>query len=147
MKKLSELKKTIGTLLIVIIGCFVVGGPLVYAQSSSSSVSNPAPFIGACTGPKAIAANTTVCKDVQKQSSSKSNLIINLIKDVINIVSVAVGIAAVIIIVISGLRMALSGGDSKAVTEAKNGILGAVIGIVVVVLAQSFVIFVLDRIN
>jgi len=144
MKKLSKLKKTIGTLLFVVIGCFIVGSPLVYAQSSS-----PVPFIGACTGPKAIAiaSSTSVCKDVQKQSASKSNLIINLIKDVIDIVSVAVGIAAVIIIVISGLRMALSGGDSKAVAEAKNGILGAVIGIVVVVLAQTFVIFVLDKIN
>ena len=64
---------------------------------------------------------------------------------VINILTVVVGIVAVIMIIINGLRFVTSGGDSNKVSSAKNGILWAVIGIAVVALAQFIVKFVLNR--
>ena len=69
----------------------------------------------------------------------------NVIKEVINILSVAVSIAAVIMIMIGGFRYVTSGGKQESVTGAKNTILYAVIGLVIVALAQVIVRFVLTR--
>jgi uncharacterized membrane protein len=69
----------------------------------------------------------------------------NLVKNVINILSLVVGIAAVVMIIIGGLRYVTSNGDSGQVGNAKNTILYAVVGLVVVALAQVIVRFVVDR--
>lgn len=66
---------------------------------------------------------------------------------VINIFSLVVGVAAVIMIIIGGLRYIISGGDSGNVTSAKNTILYAIIGLVVVALAQIIVKYVLTKVN
>lgn len=68
-----------------------------------------------------------------------------IIELVINIFSLVVGIVAVIMIIVGGLKYITSGGDSGNVTGAKNTILYAVIGLVVVALAQFIVRFVLNR--
>lgn len=65
---------------------------------------------------------------------------------IINIFSVIVGFAAVVMVIIGGLRYITSNGDSNSVNGAKNTILYAIIGLVVVALAQVIVQFVLNRI-
>lgn len=69
----------------------------------------------------------------------------NIIKTIINIVSIVVGVVAVIMIVFGGLKYITSGGESSNVSSAKNTIIYAIIGLVVVALAQFIVRFVLDR--
>lgn len=54
-----------------------------------------------------------------------------------------IGAVAVIMLIIGGIRYVVSGGDSSAVTGAKNTILYAVIGIVVALLAYALVHFVI----
>jgi uncharacterized membrane protein YidH (DUF202 family) len=61
----------------------------------------------------------------------------------INIFSIVVGIIAVIMIIIGGVKYITSGGDAGNVTGAKNTILYAIIGLVVVALSQIIVQFVL----
>ena len=68
------------------------------------------------------------------------------IKRVVNILLFVVGAVAVIMIVIGGLRYVLSGGDSQSVTNARNSILYAVVGLVIALLAYAIVNFVLDNI-
>ena len=68
-----------------------------------------------------------------------------LVTDIVNIFSVIVGIVAVIMIIIGGFKYITSGGDSGNVTGAKNTILYAIIGLVVVALAQFIVKFVLSK--
>lgn len=68
-----------------------------------------------------------------------------IIKLVINIFSLLVGVVAVIMIMVGGLKYVTSGGDSGNVTGAKNTILYAIIGLVVVALAQIVVKFVLTK--
>ena len=70
-----------------------------------------------------------------------------LIKLIINIFSLIVGVVAVIMIIIGGLKYITSGGDSGNITGAKNTILYAVIGLVIVALAQFIVRFVLTRVG
>jgi len=69
----------------------------------------------------------------------------NLIRKIINIFSVVVGIIAVIMIIYAGFRYITSGGASDKVTNAKNTILYALIGLIIVALAQLIVKFVLSN--
>lgn len=69
----------------------------------------------------------------------------NIIKTVITILSWVVGIAAIIMIIYSGFRYVTSRGDANAVSAAKNTLIYALVGIVIVVLAQAIVAFVIDR--
>lgn len=68
-----------------------------------------------------------------------------LIAKIINIVSIIVAIVAVIMIIVGGFKYIASGGDSSKVTGAKNTILYAVIGLVIVAIAQFIVKFVLGQ--
>jgi len=69
----------------------------------------------------------------------------DIIATVINIFSVVVGVVAVIMIIIGGLKYVTSSGDSSNVTSAKNTILYAIVGLIIVALAQIIVKFVLNR--
>jgi len=69
----------------------------------------------------------------------------DLITDVINIISVIVGIVAVIMIIWGGFKYITSGGDSGNISAAKNTILFAIVGLIIVALAQIIVRFVLSR--
>ncbi len=66
-----------------------------------------------------------------------------LIVTAINILSIVVGIVAVIMIIVGGFKYITSNGDSGAVSSAKNTILYAIVGLVIVALAQIIVRFVL----
>lgn len=67
------------------------------------------------------------------------------IKLAINMFSLIVGFVAVIMIIIGGLKYVTSQGDSSNTASAKNTILYAIIGLVVVALAQVIVKFVLKK--
>ncbi|HSX43801.1 MAG TPA: pilin [Candidatus Saccharimonadales bacterium] len=66
-------------------------------------------------------------------------------KTALNLLSIVVGIAAVMMIIISGLRYVTSSGDSNNITGAKNALLYAIVGLVVTALAQLIVHFVLHK--
>lgn len=68
-----------------------------------------------------------------------------ILSNIINIFSWIVGIVSVIMIIYGGFRYIISGGDSNGVTAAKNTILYAIIGLVIVALAQVIVQFVLTK--
>lgn len=64
-----------------------------------------------------------------------------------NIALYAVGAISVIMLIWGGLRYITSGGDSKKITDAKNTILYAIIGLVIAVLAFAIINFVLNAIG
>ena len=76
-----------------------------------------------------------------------SNRLNDIVKLIINLFSLIVGVVAVIMIIIGGLKYITSGGDSGNVTGAKNTILYAVIGLVIVALSQFIVRFVLQKVT
>jgi len=67
-----------------------------------------------------------------------------IFRTITNVLLFLIGAVSVIMLIIGGIRYTISGGDSTAVTSAKNTILYAVIGIVVALLAYAIVNFVLD---
>jgi cytochrome bd-type quinol oxidase subunit 2 len=87
-------------------------------------------------------AGTGTCVADGSAAATRVNKIIKLVIDVFSLV---VGVVSVIMIIIGGLKYITSGGDSGNITSAKNTILYALIGLVVVALAQVVVKFVLGR--
>ena len=63
-------------------------------------------------------------------------------RQVTNTILYIVGIVAVIMLIIGGIRYITSGGDAKKVTDAKNTVLYAIIGLVICLLAFAIVNFV-----
>jgi hypothetical protein len=67
------------------------------------------------------------------------------VKTAVNILSYVAGVASIIMIVIGGIKYAASGGDSNAISSAKNTLLYAVVGLVIALLAQALVRFVFGK--
>jgi hypothetical protein len=90
---------------------------------------------------------TTSCNSggiTDQQAQQKIN---EIIRNVINLFSLVVGVVSVIMIIFGGLRYIISGGDSSNVGSAKSTIIYAIVGIIVVALAQFIVRFVLTKIT
>ncbi|MEI7689538.1 MAG: hypothetical protein WCI79_01055 [Candidatus Saccharibacteria bacterium] len=65
----------------------------------------------------------------------------------LNIAYFAIGIVAVVMIIVSGFTLFTSGGDAEAVKKAKNTIMYAVIGLVVVIIAYAITKFIIDTVG
>jgi hypothetical protein len=90
------------------------------------------------------------CQDTDNDGDVDENTsesrINGLIRDIVNILSVIVGIIAVIMIIVGGLKFITSGGDSNRVSSAKQTVIYAIIGLIIVALAQVIVRFVLNKV-
>lgn len=64
------------------------------------------------------------------------------LQDVLAIVFGIVGALAFLMIVISGLRYIISAGDPQQISKAKNGIIYALIGLCIALIAEAIVAFV-----
>ena len=102
--------------------------------------------IGDCLsqGSDLTTGNGSVCQPAN--TSTGTQKIQDIVTVIVNIFSVIVGIVAVIMIIWGGFKYITSGGDSGNITSAKNTIIYAIIGLVVVALAQFIVQFVLDKV-
>jgi hypothetical protein len=52
-----------------------------------------------------------------------------------------------VIIILSGLQYINSGGDATKATQARNGIIYALVGLIVIISAQYIISLVISRIN
>lgn len=68
----------------------------------------------------------------------------SIVNTAINVISLIVGAVAVIMLIVGGFRYVTSGGKQEAVAGAKTTILYALIGLVIVAVAQIVVHFVLN---
>lgn len=103
---------------------------------------NDATSQGLCQGANLQFGTSSNCEN---DTGSAEGTVNKIITNVINIFSIVVGVVAVIMIIVGGLKYITSGGDSGNVTGAKNTILYAIIGLVIVALAQVIVRFVLAK--
>ena len=65
-------------------------------------------------------------------------------KQITNTFLYIIGVVAVVMLIIGGIKYVVSGGDSKKVTDAKNTVLYAIIGLVIAFLAYAIVNFVIS---
>jgi hypothetical protein len=121
---------------------FVAMGVLFVMVPSPAYAADFDPFKDACSTAK----DSTVCKD----SKSGANPIYGsdgIVATVVNILSIIIGVAAVIVIIIAGIQYMLSTGDPTKINNAKNAILYAIVGLVIAVMSQVIVRFIISRIG
>jgi hypothetical protein len=99
-------------------------------------------FNDACSTPaakaSAVCAGTTTVNPISGTNG--------ILMKAATIVSIIAGAAAVIFIIISGMRYILSAGDAAKAAQARNSILYALAGLVVIILARSIIGLVISRI-
>lgn len=104
----------------------------------------------AVLGPEVSAQETgAACRGVELTGGtcdgSGEGTLSNIITAVVDILSVIVGALAVIMIIVGGLRYITSGGDSSGTASAKNTIIYAVVGLLIVIFAQVIVNFAIEE--
>lgn len=100
-------------------------------------------FQDSCSGGGRI-SSTDVCSAI-KPGTPGANPIVTILKVTIEVISIIVGVTSVIMIIIAGMSMITSNGDSQSVAKARSGVIYALVGLVIVALAQSIVLFVLNK--
>lgn len=108
---------------------------------SPLSVSAQNPLDNACTG---TGAASPVC-----QESGEDPLVGDqgIITKVATILANVTGIIAVIVIVIAGLTMTLSSGNSSTVQSSRDAIIYAAVALAVAVLARAIIAFVIGNLT
>lgn len=120
------------TLLILLASPALITPNITHAQAIKKSVN--------CGGNK-----ISLGDDCNPEDTKGSGPLETLIKNIINVLSAIVGAICVVMIIIGGFRYVTSGGDSNNVSGAKNTILYAIVGLIIVAFAQVIVQFVLQR--
>lgn len=97
---------------------------------------------GVCSGDPA--TKPDFCKDttVNENPITGPN---GIMTKIIQVLAILVGITAVIMLIISGIRLSASGGDPQAVKAARTGVIYSLVGIAVAVAAQAIVTFVIGK--
>lgn len=85
--------------------------------------------------------NSTICKNTRNSERKVSTFIQNIV----SILMFALGAICVIVIIVGGIRYATADGDSGKITQAKNTILYAVVGLVVALLAYAITFFIVGN--
>lgn len=137
IKTIKKILTTMSLSLMVLVPTLAVTTASVHAQQIQEGLCN-----GANLSVQNVSSSGGTC---DTSGADVGNKVDDIIKLVINIFSLLVGVVAVIMIMVGGLKYVTSGGDSGNVTGAKNTILYAIIGLVVVALAQIVVKFVLSK--
>ncbi|HUC89961.1 MAG TPA: hypothetical protein VMR45_04120 [Patescibacteria group bacterium] len=110
----------------------------------AASVFATDPFSGIdCSG---AAASSAVCSDKAKTSDPITGPN-GAIRKISLLIARITGIAAVIMIVVGGFMYVTSSGDASKANDARRVIIYALVGLVVIVLAQSIILFVLNKIT
>ena len=135
-----KFRTIISTLIIAFIAISPVAfSGIVNAQAQSLQPGSP-PSVGGSLE-QGTCLSTNDCSNAPTATTDSVN---NTVALVINIFSWIVGVISVIMIIWGGFKYITSGGDSNNVTAAKNTILYAIIGLVIVALAQVIVRFVIS---
>lgn len=129
---MRNLYKSLLAIALTLVVGFVVSGSALAATD---------PFQQVCQ--EKSASSSTVCT-----SDTGQNPLVGpggLLGKITLIVAVISGAVAVIIILVAGFSFITSGGDPAKVASARNTILYAAIGLVVIIAGQSIIQFVINR--
>jgi hypothetical protein len=121
----------------VLLGCFglsrvALAGPSVLAPACSLVDENES---------EACAANRQGTPDTGNPIYGPHSLLYRAAQ----LISIIVGMASVVVILIGGYKYVTSSGDPGNIKSAKDTIMFALVGMVVAIVAQSIVVFVLNR--
>jgi len=100
-----------------------------------------------CEGSKLKAPSANPAADATCVADGSGTNVNSIVTTVINVFSWLVGVVSVIMIIVGGFKYVTSGGESSGVTSAKNTILYAIVGLIIVAISQVIVKFVLSNVT
>ena len=115
----------------IIIGLLTIGFGVALVTAPVSALGEG----GAPAGVNAARGDNTPSNLVNGDSS--------IVRRAINIMLFGVGVLSVVMLIFGGFRYVISGGKKESVTNAKNTILYAIIGLLVAVFAYAIINFIL----
>jgi len=144
IQKLKTLILSIGLLFSLSLPVLVASAPVYAAcaagdQTCQSTINNQLKC-GSNVNFSTPASGTTSC-------TTEGTSFPDILSKVINVLSLLVGAIAVIMIIVGGFRYVTSAGSESGVQAAKKTIMYALIGLVIVALAQVVVHFVLNNVT
>lgn len=137
-KMIQKIKSSILAIAMLLVPGIVLVPATVFAQDSIQT--------NICKGVGEVTGDTTSGCDGETGPASADGLYA-LARQIVDIFSVIVGIIAIIMIIFGGFKYITSGGDSGSVSGAKNTLIYAIVGLIIVALAQFIVRFVLNTTN
>lgn len=134
-------------LCLLLICCCIIAAPLTLSAQASAPPPNPSNILSPACGTSGT-SSSAVCTDVKNASGHKTaDPVTHSLEIIVNIVALVAGAAAVLLILVGSIKYITSAGDSAKVSSAKNTIIYALIGIVVIVAAKTILIYVVNKIN
>ncbi len=118
---------------------------MIFVFAAPAHVGAQTDVIGDPCSDPAVAAKSPTCL-----SRTKENPITGpdgTLDRISTVVAIIAGISAVIMIILSGFRYVTSGGDTQKIASAKNTLIGAIVGLVIIVVARGIIVLVLKSIG
>jgi len=138
MKKIKALMATLGVLGITLLPTMGMAQVAMAATPGQNST---------CAGANLDAGQIGQDGTCDISNTGAADNVNKMVRLFINIFSWIVGVVSVIMIIWGGFKYITSGGESGNVTSAKNTILYAIVGLVIVAVAQLVVKFVLGNVT
>ena len=124
----------------ILLSIFTLSFGLFFITAPTMAAASPVdPLEAACK----TAPNSPNCPKTTENPLTGPN---GVLMKVTRIIAVIAGVVAIIIIVLSGIRYMTSNGDPKKAGDAKNAVIGALIGLVIIALSSLIIMFVIQRI-
>lgn len=124
-----------------------VSAPALLPVTAYAAQADNAITAGLCNGSNAAAGqgttNATAGAAGCTAGGNDNSDLKALAAKVVNLISLLVGIVAIIMIIYGGFRYITSGGSSEKIGSAKNTLIYAIIGLIIVALSQFIVHYVL----
>lgn len=140
-------------LLLVLVSCFMLAGPArVQAKDLFANPRHGVCRSGADTSSSAVCTDNKSIDPNPKKAQDPFSGKRGLLARITDIVAYIAGGAAIILILVSALRYVTAGGDISTgarddndVRDAKRTIANALIGLVIIVLAHTIIVFVIKK--
>lgn len=110
----------------------------------SEAITGAAATATLCVG-RAMAIDSSMVNNITPDGMPTD--LTTVVKNISNTALSIISVIAVVMLIYGGFRYVVSGGDQKKVTDAKNTILYAIIGLIVAFLALAIVNFVIGTIG
>ena len=139
---MMKLMRSIKTACLVLVLAVALGAGS--AQPVSAACSNGSDILGcACEANQGPNGTPAVCTaDPTKDPLTGPN---GMIKKVTLLLSVIAGIVAVVLIIIGGIRYVVANGDPQKAANARQMIIGSVVGLAIIGVSSTIVVFVVSR--
>ena len=134
---LHKIKLTV-TAAMIMLGVVMV--PAIAISGTASAATTPPAPAPAATGSKG-----QLCEGIGGCNKEGEATFQTIFNNIVNILLFIIGAVSVLMIIIGGIRHAVSAGDQSAVTSAKNTILYAIVGLVVAFMAYAIVNWVIGK--